>query len=128
MSTAQRRSWPVAALAILLGVVIIACAIESGIHRWSDPAWYYASMLPGSPMSWGVIILSGGILVAAGEWNPVVRRVGFWVVFLWFCFMASASSGSVWHDLAAGTREADPIDIVQWGACAYWCRVSMAGD
>lgn len=121
----SRRDWPMAILAILLGGTIIACSIESGIHRWADPAWYYASLVPGSPLSWGGVVLAGGGLITAGSRWPRAGRLGYAVVFGWFCFMSAAAAMSTWHDLWAGTREADPVGILTWGALAYWCRASF---
>lgn len=120
-----RRDWPMAILAIALGGTIIACSIESGRHRWEDPAWYYASLVPGSPTSWGVVIVAGGLLIAAGARWPRLRRLGYMVLFGWYCFMSAAAALSSYDDLMRGTREADPVEIISWGALAYWCRTSF---
>lgn len=120
----MRRHAPIAILSILLGGIIIVCSIESGIHRWEDPAWYYAAMVPGSPLSWGVVILDAGVLILAGIRWPILLRAGYVLAFTWFCFMSAAAAMSTWHDLTTGTREADPVGVISWGALGYWCRAS----
>lgn len=113
-----------AGLAVAFGLVIVACHIESGLGRWQAAAWRYAAGVPGSPATWGVVILAGGIALAYGQCRDSARalRLGHRLVFWWFTFLCAAALLAMGHDLSDGTRQANPIAPLAWFGFAYLYR------
>ena len=111
-----RTGWLPTGIAVTFGAVIVACHIESGRQRWAAAAWRYAALVPGSPSTWGVLVLAAGLLLAYGHVRKA-RRVlvaGYSTVFLWFCVLAAAAAAAVTEDLVEGTRQANPLAVVAW--------------
>jgi hypothetical protein len=84
-----------AALAIGLGVLTIV----GGEDRWSAPGYKTALMFPGAPESWGVAILTFGVMLLAGmllKWPALVAAAsllcGMWCIFFAVTFTIEAQA------------------------------------
>lgn len=126
----DQLGWLLTLIAITFGVVIIACHIESGRKRWVATAWHYALIVPGSPATWGAVILVGGLLMAYGRAYSNIRAmyVGAWIAFGWFCVLTGTVGAAVSGDLFNGTRTANPVAAVTWFGFACLYRVWMRFD
>lgn len=111
-----RLGWGFTGLAILTGVAIIACHIESGARRWQAAAWQFALQVPGSPATWGVIILTGGLLMLAGRilHHRAIFRAGCFVGFWWFTILCGTSFAAFLTD-----PDVNPLGTIAWGAFAF---------
>ena len=116
--------WFLTSLAIAFGVIIVACHIESGLGRWQAAAWRYAAGVPGSPATWGVVILAAGLVLVFGQCRSSVGalRLGYRVIFWWFTFLCAAALLAMGQDLLDGTRAANPIAPLAWFGFAYLYR------
>lgn len=116
----RRTGWFLALTAFAFGAVIIACHLESGVRRWQAAAWRYAALVPGSPATWGIVILTAGILLLYGCTTRSRRAlvVGFTIAFLWFSVLTAAAGLAVVDDLLGSTRQANPLAVVAWMAFA----------
>lgn len=114
-------------LAVVFGAVIIVCHLESGASRWQAAAWQYAVRVPGSPATWGVVILAAGVAMVYGNRTGRTRlaKYGYCTASWWFCILSSAAALAMLDDIASGSREANPLSLVVWPAFAYfyWSRV-----
>lgn len=83
----RRNGWALAALATMLGGVIVL----SNDARWSAPIWEDALRVPGAPPTWGVIMMTAGGLLLYGLIRHS-RRVYHWgccIAFAW-CVVVTA--------------------------------------
>ena len=112
-------------IAVAFGVAIIGSHIESGRERWSAAAWSFALEVPGSPATWGVVILIAGLAILAGK-----HRFGYWVGFLWFCALAFAAAMALGRDIfGPGTFTAvNPLSVVAWTVFASMFRQQIVDE
>jgi hypothetical protein len=105
-------------IATAFGATIIASHIESGSTRWTAAAWSYALEVPGSPATWGAIVLAAGLTVLYGcRWNSRRARVlGTRIAFLWFCALDAAAALAFVSDML----DTDPVDTVNPLAVIAW--------
>ena len=122
--TRRTDDWFLTSLAVAFGIVIVACHIESGLGRWQAAAWRYAAGVPGSPATWGVVILAAGLVLAYGQLRDDSRalRLGYRLTFWWFTVLCAAALLAMGYDLAEGTRQANPIAPLAWFGFAYLYR------
>lgn len=106
-----------------IGIMAILCHIESGTRRWSTPAWRDAMQLPGSPATWGIVLLIAGICLTIGAHRAVQSMwstVGYWLAFAWFCAVFGVQFYTLIHD-ESGT--ANPTWLILWLYVAYLLRL-----
>ncbi|MHA0288244.1 hypothetical protein ACXYX3_17565 [Mycobacterium sp. C3-094] len=80
-------------LAIVTGLVILACHLESGARRWASAIWETALAIPGAPATWGAVLLVGGVLMYRGRACDTPRarrshRVGCTIGMYWWAMIA----------------------------------------
>lgn len=107
----RRNSRRLGIIALAFGIAIIASHLESGRDRWGAPAWAFALEVPGSPATWGAVILTAGALIYT-RW----ARAGYWTAFLWFCALAFASGLALAADIFGGgdVESVNPLSVVTW--------------
>lgn len=66
-SLIRRNGRRLGVIALAFGIAIVGSHIESGRARWSASAWSFALEVPGSPATWGPVILIAGILIRFGN-------------------------------------------------------------
>lgn len=118
-SVIPRNARRLGVIAVAFGVAIIGSHIESGRERWSAPAWSYALEAPGSPATWGVVILAAGLLILLGK-----HRIGYWIAFLWFCALAFTAGLALAGDVfnRGEIRAVDPLSVIAWTVFASMYR------
>lgn len=111
-----RLGWGATIFAIVVGVSIIGCHVESGARRWTAAAWQFALNVPGSPATWGVVILVAGLLMLYGKvWHS--RRpyhVGCVIGFGWFILLCGAALMAFINDPVV-----NPLGPIVWGFAAF---------
>lgn len=115
----ERNARRLGIIAVAFGTVIVGSHIESGRDRWSASAWTFALEVPGSPATWGAVILAGGLLILAGK-----RRAGYWISFLFFCALAFAAGLALATDILQ-QREihaVNPLSVLTWVILASMYR------
>ncbi|QDH91713.1 hypothetical protein SEA_PHRAPPUCCINO_35 [Mycobacterium phage Phrappuccino] len=123
----RRNGWALSWLATIFGITIIACHIESGKARWSSSVWEYALQVPGSPATWGFVILASGLMLLYGNRDPHrqrIRNIGYWIGFWWFCALDATAMLSLIDDLvdADPLNIANPLAVISWTYVAYIYR------
>lgn len=115
----RRNSKRLGIIAVAFGVAIIASHIESGRERWSASAWAFALEVPGSPATWGAVILVAGLLILTGR-----QRLGYWTAFLWFCALAFAAGLALASDIfnSGEIRAVNPLSVITWTIFASMYR------
>lgn len=103
-------------IATAFGGTIVASHIESGSARWTAAAWSYALEVPGSPATWGAVILGAGLVMLWGcyRYRLGARLLGARIAFLWFCALDAAAV------LAYDMLDANPVDTVNPVAVIAW--------
>lgn len=123
-----RNGRDLAALAIVTGVVILACHLESGARRWAAAIWRSALDVPGAPATWGAIILVAGLLMLWGRRcdTPLARRryrAGCAIGSVWFSMIAAFWATAVGADFIAhygyGQAESGVANPFGIPMCAY---------
>lgn len=113
----DRNGWALGWLAAYSGVAIIASHIESGATRFGH-SWYFALQVPGSPATWGVVILIAGLLLLGGCWrnNRCACHAGASIGFAWFCAIDATSLLAFIEDLLND----DPVNAVNPLSMGIW--------
>lgn len=121
-----RNARRLAYIALAFGIAIIGSHIESGRDRWAASAWSFALEVPGSPATWGVVILAAGILIIRQN----ARRIGYWIAFLWFCSLAFASGLALADDIFTGDeiRAVNPLSVITWTIFASMYRQQLEDE
>lgn len=87
--------------AVLHGLLTV---IDNGV-RWSTPQYYIVSLLPGSSITWGVVLVLAGVMVLTAsmkgrDWSlpgvgnedyksyMLIKNIGLWVIAAWTFFFA----------------------------------------
>jgi hypothetical protein len=112
----KSNGWALAWLAAMFGVAIIGCHIESGGKRWAAAAWQFALQVPGSPATWGVVILGAGVAMLYGcfRHNRKAYHYGCCVAFGWFVVLCGASFLAFLTDPVV-----NPLSPLAWGYIAF---------
>ncbi|MGE2733868.1 hypothetical protein [Mycolicibacterium vaccae] len=120
----RRNARRLGIIALAVGIAIVGSHIESGRERWSAPAWAFALEVPGSPATWGAVILVAGILILAGVRRARIRRVGYWIAFLWFCALAFSAGLALATDIftSGEIRAVNPLAVICWTVFASMFR------
>ena len=109
-------------IALAFGTIIIGSHIESGSQRWSASAWAFALEVPGSPATWGAVLLAAGLLIRFSR----RRRLGYWTAFLWFCSLAFAAGIALAEDVFGGTIHlVNPLAVATWTVLASMYRQQL---
>jgi phosphatidylglycerophosphate synthase len=125
ISATRRTGWAIAITAVAIGSYFIGAHIESGKGRFTAAVWQAPLSVPGSPASWGAIILIAGLLQVTGR--VLARRRGDargrgWVhwgcilAFLWACFVDGAQLVSLWND---DRNMVNALGLILWTLLAY---------
>lgn len=128
----DRNGWALAWVATVCGVAIIAAHIESRASRFSAASWHYALQVPGSPATWGVVILTAGLLLLYGASRDAQRacHAGFLLAFLWFCGLDAAAFLALSKDMLDLTpvNRVNPLSVVFYTYLAwmYGSRMRLA--
>lgn len=111
-----RLGWGATVFAILVGLAIIGCHLESGARRWTAAAWQFALNVPGSPATWGVFILAAGLLMLYGKVRSarMPYHVGCLIGFSWYVLLCGAALMAFISD-----PEANPLGPIVWGFAAF---------
>ena len=96
-----------------------------GISRWSSPVYDVVKLMPGSPYTWGIILIVGGILALTASMLGIefekqvfgktityamMKNTGLWIIaIVCFLFSIGVLSAALQPDstvsLAAGDRD-----------------------
>lgn len=113
----RRNGWALTWLAIAFGATIIGTHVESGRHRWASRTWQIALQVPGSPATWGAVILAGGVLLCYGlvRNNGRAVRAGMMTGFLWFCALTATALAAFLDDLLDDVPDTvNPLAAISW--------------
>lgn len=115
----RRNARRLGIIALAFGIAIIGSHVESGRERWSASAWSFALEVPGSPATWGCVILAAGIVILAGK-----RRLGYWMAFLWFCALAFSAGLALAGDIfdRGEIHAVNPLSVITWMILASMYR------
>lgn len=119
-------------LAAAFGTTIIASHIESGQARWSAAAWSFALEVPGSPATWGAVILAGGAALLCGLMRDRRRlhMLGAWIGFVWFIALAVAAllafSADLFDDRSLNL--VNPLSMLTWVAFASMYQLHIQDE
>lgn len=105
-----------ATFAILQGIAIIV----GGPERWRGLSFQIALMVPGSPPTWGYLILVAGIVAAVGTFTGSMRAVSYsmFIATAWSgMFAITFIIGAILHGESALTA------IVTYSMIAIWFAI-----
>ncbi len=119
-------------IATAFGATIIASHVESGSTRWTAAAWTYALEVPGSPATWGAVILAAGLTILHGCRRASLRArlLGARVAFLWFCALDAAAVLAFTSDMLDDNpiNTVNPIAMVAWTCFAVMYRLHIKDE
>lgn len=123
----RRNAHALGVIAVAFGATIVACHVESGASRWSAAAWAFALEVPGSPATWGVIILAAGAVLLYGHYRDQYRtrlysaHLAFW----WFCSLAAAAMIALGDDIMDNADQVNPLSLITWALLAWMYRLQI---
>lgn len=123
MSTEERdllvdhTGWALGWFAFYAGIAIIAMHFESGATRFGT-SWYFALQVPGSPATWGAVILIAGVLMLYGARRDSRRAVyaGATIGSFWFCLIDATALLAFLADLF----DDNPLNTVNALSMGIW--------
>ncbi|MCG7595936.1 hypothetical protein [Mycobacterium sp. PSTR-4-N] len=126
----HRNSLCLGVIAVAFGATIIGCHIESGGRRWAAAAWTFALKVPGSPATWGGLVLVAGVLIIAGyrRERQRLRIIGCWLAFWWFTALAAAACIAFAADLIRNEDVVNPLSLITWLCFAAMFRLHIRDE
>ncbi|GAS98881.1 M6 family metalloprotease domain protein, precursor [Mycolicibacterium canariasense] len=118
-------------IATAFGATIIASHVESGSTRWTAAAWTYALEVPGSPATWGAVILAAGLALLYGCRRESIRArlLGARIAFLWFCALDAAAVLAFTSDMLDNPVDTvNPLAVIAWTCFAVMYRLHIKDE
>jgi hypothetical protein len=94
--------------AVIHGLLVIL----GGIGRWNGPVYQFVRLLPGSPYTWGVILMLGGFLALYASIRGVdyvikinkntivsyriIKNAGLWIIAVWCALFSAGFIGAMY--------------------------------
>ncbi len=88
----------------LFGMAIGALFSLVGQDGMRGATWTVARMIPGAPVSLGMLLFSGGLILAVATMRRAVRweMVGLWILLFWYTTVAVSFGSALFLWLGAG--------------------------
>ncbi len=88
----------------LFGISIGALFSLVGQDGMRGATWTVARMIPGAPVSLGLTLLAGGLILAVATMRRAIRweMVGLWILLFWYTMIAISFGSALFLWLVAG--------------------------